>query len=195
MLFQEEHVKEDDENEVEYRAKPTKSRKAPKSKPKDEKEEKKQKSGLKSKKDLTPEKSEESIENDTDVLTMKQTSKQIVKSPNSSKGSSVNDEIGDLEELPKTPETKPKRVRKGKQTRDVEKEEKVIKPTIKRGGGRKAKVEVIEDEAKQISPPESNDEEVFKTGDFPDVIDTPESDQKTKPTVTKRKPKAKPIKK
>lgn len=180
------------EDELEYKPKPTKSRRAPKPKLEDEKEDKKQKRTLKSKKDSTPEKSEEFNENDTDLLVVKQASKKKIKSPDSLKGFSVdNDEIVDSEELLKTPEMKLKRVRKGKQIQDEEK----VKPSTKRGG-RKVKVEDLEDEVKQISPPESNDEEVFKTGDLPDNIpDTPESGQDVKPTAAKRKPKTKPTKK
>ncbi|XP_025204452.1 transcriptional regulator ATRX homolog [Melanaphis sacchari] len=159
-------IDQDEENKVEKVTKPSsRSRAAPKvmAKQNNEKDlEKKQKNVPKTKKNIkSPEKSEESSE------------------------------INESDDSNKTPEIKPKRERKFKQI-DVEKKDDEFKEIkAPKRGGRKAKVEDLDDEVLQKSPPTEH-EIYLETEDLADDLPhTPESKKKEVKPIAKRKTKAK----
>ncbi|CAH1738200.1 enolase-phosphatase E1-like [Aphis gossypii] len=114
--------------------------------------------------------------------------KKNIKSPEKSEESS---EINESDDSNKTPETKPKRERKFKQT-DVEKKDDNVKEVkAPKRGGRKAKVEDLDEEVLQKSPPAEQEINLESEDIADDLPHTPESAKKEIKTIAKRKTKAK----
>lgn len=114
--------------------------------------------------------------------------KKNIKSPENSEESSDKNETDNSN---KSPEIKPKRVRKLKQI-DVDQKDDNLKEIIApKRGGRKAKVEELAEEVLKNSP--FSDEINQQSGDLPeDLPDTPDSEKNdVKPVAAKRKTKAK----
>jgi len=114
--------------------------------------------------------------------------KKNIKSPEKSEESS---EINESDDSNKTPITKPKRERKFKQT-DVEKKDDEVKEIkAPKRGGRKAKVEDLDEEVLQKSLPAEQEINLESEDIADDLSHTPESGKKEVKTIAKRKTKAK----
>ncbi|KAF0761975.1 enolase-phosphatase E1-like, partial [Aphis craccivora] len=108
--------------------------------------------------------------------------KKNIKSPEKSEESS---EINESDDSNKTPETKPKRERKFKQT-DVEKKDNDVKEIkAPKRGGRKAKVEDLDEEVLQKSPPAEQEINLESEDIADDLPHTPESAKKEVKTIAK----------
>jgi len=115
------------------------------------------------------------------------------KNMKSTEVSEESSEINETDDSNKSPEIRPKRERKLKQS-DVEQKDNDFKEIkASKRGGRKAKVEDFDEEVQQKSSPPIEHEKNQESGDLADNFsDTPESEKKeVKPIAAKRKTKAK----
>lgn len=122
--------------------------------------------------------------------------KSVPKSKKNTKASELSEEsskIHETDDSNKSPEIKPKRERKLKQT-DVEQKDNDLKEIkAPKRGGRRAKVEDLDEEEVQQKSPPIEREKIQESEDLADNFsDTPESDKKeVKPVAAKRKTKTK----